>query len=75
MTDDVIASGFRYQLYIDGRPVPIIAPGEGGHRVDFSTEIDICVNDALHSGAFTVTAIDRAGNESAPTQPIQVDLG
>lgn len=66
----------HYRLYYEGERIPTFgsSPMWGiGTYVDFYDEIWTCLHE-LPSGSYAVTAVDRAGNESAPSQPIEIDL-
>lgn len=66
----------HYRLYYEGERIPTFgsSPMWGlGTYVDFYDEVWTCLHD-LQSGSYTVTAVDRAGNESALSAPIEIDL-
>jgi chitodextrinase len=72
-TDDVDPpSQLTYRVYANGQPVHLVFEPRTGTSVDLGLEID-CGND-VPNGTYTVTATDTTGNESAPSNPVEVRL-
>jgi chitodextrinase len=66
------AAQLTYRVFADGQPVHLVfEPGSSTH-VDLGLEID-CGNQ-VPNGSYTVTATDLTGNESAPSNPVEVQL-
>jgi chitodextrinase len=72
-TDDVDPpSQLTYRVYANGQPVHLVFEPGTGTSVDLGLEID-CGNTPPN-GAYTVTATDVTGNESTPSNPVEVRL-